>query len=358
MSLPVFGKGRPRKPRPLVERTPRICVYDLATSPHPLAREEVPVIVNGRPEVLEVVRDARNYGGDGQRYFLCPVCSQKVYHLYLRSDGERLTCRRCAALTYASRHTRRRGLNRVRNLRRNLGAPPGLLSPVPPRPRYWSRAYHAKLLAELAEAEVVIAARLRDTLRQVRRRSRGASVTDTAIEQRDELIAEALVAGRSIRAVRKEFGLSTAELDGVLERLYPIDTAARLRMIKGELGKLDRLLEVFYAKGLQGDPISAGVAVKIWERKHDLAGLTTATRIDLSIVPPEAPTSYEKIAAAIKRVAEQAPLAQRAIRERVEQLGPERALQLLNAGTSDCTSDSTALEKEQVISIARGKSAS
>src|SRR5262249_29601335 len=70
-------------------------------------------------------------------------------------------------LDYASRHTRRRGLNRVRNLRRRLGAPPGLLSPVPPRPRYWNRAYHVKLLAELAEAEAVIAARLHDTLRQV-----------------------------------------------------------------------------------------------------------------------------------------------------------------------------------------------
>jgi hypothetical protein len=127
-----------------------------------------------------VVRDARNYGGDGQRYFLCPVCSRKVYHLYLRSDGERLTCRRCAALTYASRHTRRRGLNRVRNLRRKLGAPPDLLSPVPPRPRYWSRAYHVKLLAELAAAELVVAEQLHDMLKRVRRRSRHDRHSDRA----------------------------------------------------------------------------------------------------------------------------------------------------------------------------------
>jgi len=43
---------------------------------------------------------------------------------------------------------------------------------------------------------------------------------------------------------------------------------------------------------------------------------------------------------------EQAPPAQRALRERVEQLGPEKALALLNSGTSDCTSDSPAPKKE------------
>src|SRR5215471_2177353 len=70
----------------------------------------------------------------------------------------------------------------------------------------------------------------------------GSSMTGTAIgtvigqEQRDEAIAEALTAGQSLRAVRREFGISTAELDGALERLWPIDAVARLRMIKADLG--------------------------------------------------------------------------------------------------------------------------
>jgi hypothetical protein len=65
-------------------------------------------------------------------------------------------------------------------------------------------------------------------------------MTGTAIgtvigqEQRDEAIGEALTAGRSLRAVRREFGISTAELDGALERLWPIDAVARLRMIKSD----------------------------------------------------------------------------------------------------------------------------
>jgi len=68
------------------------------------ARETtVSVLVNGKPEALDVVSDARNYGGDGQRFFLCPDCSRKVQHLYLRD--ERLACRRCAGLQEPTHET-------------------------------------------------------------------------------------------------------------------------------------------------------------------------------------------------------------------------------------------------------------
>jgi len=72
-----------------------------------LAREEITVVINGAEMVIDVVRDARHLGGDGQRYFLCPDCSRKVWHPYVRD--ERLACRKCAALDYRSRHVRRRG---------------------------------------------------------------------------------------------------------------------------------------------------------------------------------------------------------------------------------------------------------
>src|SRR5215471_269613 len=81
----------------------------------------------------------------------------------------------------------------------------------------------------------------------------GSSMTDAVIEQRDEQVAEAIVSGRSLQVVRKEFGLSTAELDIVLEKLWPIDTQARLRIVKRDVGKLDRLTQVFYEKALAGD---------------------------------------------------------------------------------------------------------
>src|SRR5215831_6178747 len=108
------AEGCGRKPRPTVETTPRIYVGDLLRSLcMGLARVgTVNVVIDGKPEVLDVVFDDRNYGGRGQPYFLCGTCSKKVMHLFLRDDprdGQRLTCRRCAGpLTYAAQHTRRR----------------------------------------------------------------------------------------------------------------------------------------------------------------------------------------------------------------------------------------------------------
>jgi len=176
MSLPIFGKGRPRKPRRTVETTPRIGVGDLqgaATAPlSSFAREAtISILVNGKPEAIDVMCDLRNYGGDGQRYFLCPTCSRKVFHLYLRD--ERLACRRCAGLTYRSQHTLRRGLHRARDLRRKLGASEELLAPLPPRPRqHMAAAKYDRLVAQLVAAEAVIAAQLHDMVVRVRRRIR------------------------------------------------------------------------------------------------------------------------------------------------------------------------------------------
>jgi hypothetical protein len=134
------------------------------------AREAtVSVLINGKLEAIDVVCDPRNYGGDGQRFFLCATCSRKVQHLYLRD--ERLVCRRCASLTYASQHTKRRGLHRARDIRRKLGASEELLAPLPPRPRqHMAAAKYDRLVAQLVAAEAVIAAQLRDMVVRVRRR--------------------------------------------------------------------------------------------------------------------------------------------------------------------------------------------
>jgi len=161
-------------------------------------------------------------------------------------------------------------------------------------------------------------------------------MTGTAIgtaigqEQRDEAIAEALTAGRSMRAVRKDFGISIAELDGALERLWPIDAVARLRMIKSDLGKLDRLTQVFYEKALAGCIQSGLLTVRIWERKHELLGMNAAAKFEVVTAPPEAPPRHEKIRAAIMRLTEQPPVRRAAI-ERIDQLGPEKALEMLGS---------------------------
>src|SRR5262249_12894271 len=184
MSTAPFGVGgKSRKPRACVEDVPRICIYDLqgvARSPFTgFAREAtVDVVVNGAKMAIDVVCDARHLGGDGQRYFLCPDCSRKVWHLYVRD--ERLKCRRCAALDYRSKHTRRRGLNRVRRLREKIGALPSPLAPIPPRPRSGGGGYWIKEIVGLAAAEAVIAAELHAMIPRVRRRLKHGRHSDRA----------------------------------------------------------------------------------------------------------------------------------------------------------------------------------
>ena len=173
----TLRRRRPATQTPTtVETTPRIGVKDLPRVARLLltafAREAtISILVNGRPEAIDVVCDPRNYGGDGQRFFLCPACSRKVQHLYLRD--ERLACRRCAGLTYRSQHTLRRGLHRARDIRRKLGASEELLAPLPPRPRqHMAAAKYDRLVAQLVAAEAVIAAQLHDMVVRVRRRIR------------------------------------------------------------------------------------------------------------------------------------------------------------------------------------------
>src|SRR5215831_291115 len=158
-----FGKGRPHKPRPTVETMPRV-----APPPHRgLAREEVVVVVDGREQRLEIIRQDRIRSQQG--YWQCPRCGELRWHLYVHS-GE-IGCRVCLGLSYACKHTRNTAAIRARKLRRRLGGFPGLLSPIPPRPRHWRRDYYARAIAELVAVEATLAARLRDMVGRRRKRA-------------------------------------------------------------------------------------------------------------------------------------------------------------------------------------------
>jgi len=134
-----------------------------------LARESITLRVDGAEQVLEVERQNRFLGGT-QAFWRCPRCEALRSHLYVL-DGVVL-CRKCGQLDYRSRHCYSPSLLRVAKLRRRLGAPPGLLSGLPPKPPHWRRDYHARLVVELAVLEAALAARLHDTVRAVKRRKR------------------------------------------------------------------------------------------------------------------------------------------------------------------------------------------
>ena len=164
-------------------------------------------------------------------------------------------------------------------------------------------------------------------------------MTDTTIEHdeaKDEQVAEAIINGRSLQAVRKEFSLSEGELDAVLERLWPVSTSARIRMIKRDIGRLDRLIEKCYERALGGCIQSGLLAVRIYERLHSLVGADAVQRIDLQVVrPPDAVSSHEKIRRTIMEFAERQPPAQREAINMISKIGAERALELLKAGSGN-----------------------
>src|SRR5262245_46832196 len=135
-------------------------------------------------------------------------------------------------------------------------------------------------------------------------------MSEVLTERDDEAIVAALLNGKTLRQVRREFSLSEAEIDRALERVWPLDNAARLRMVRLDCGKLDRLVDEFSRRALAEDGQTsasyAAVALKALERKHDLTGANSAQRIDLQILgQPEAQRAegIDRIEAAIRRIA-------------------------------------------------------
>jgi hypothetical protein len=142
-----------------------------------LARGEVELIVGGTKVSLAVERQERPRGG-WQVYWRAPCCDRRCCALFVVANapanapaGSALTCRKCfpGGLTYRSQHTLHPALIRAAKLRRKLGAAPGLLSRLPPRPRHWRSDYWTRTVADLAAAEAVIADLLGATVRAAKR---------------------------------------------------------------------------------------------------------------------------------------------------------------------------------------------
>jgi len=133
-----------------------------------VAREDVTVTLDGVERVLTIVREERIHGSQG--YWLCNRCGAARWHLYIR--GSEIACRKCFSLTYASQRTRNGAALRARKIRRKLGAAPGLLAPLPPRPRnVWAARYYDKLVRELAACEGSLAQRLGAMVERRRKRA-------------------------------------------------------------------------------------------------------------------------------------------------------------------------------------------
>jgi hypothetical protein len=160
----------------------------------------------------------------------------------------------------------------------------------------------------------------------------------TSDDGRDDFIPQERLAGRSARSISKELRCTVGEVDASLDRTLPkIDNDARRRYVALDLSRLDELLKVFFARAIENVDAQAGLlVVKILERRALLLGLDSPQKLDIvQVQAQEQPSSFDKIRDAIMRVAERAPPAQREAINLIGKIGPERALELLKAGSGN-----------------------
>jgi len=163
------------------------------------------------------------------------------------------------------------------------------------------------------------------------------------VNEQDEAVFRAWEAGKGLRALSREFALSLTQIEQILDRMLPaFDAQNQLRAFKREIERLESLSSEFYTiakRDLCRD--SAHLVARLNERICAMRGWSPVNvRMDpLAVQVAEQPSSYDRISEAFMRVVEQAPPAQRALRKRLEQLDPEEALALLNAGNGQAPSD-------------------
>jgi hypothetical protein len=149
---------------------------------------------------------------------------------------------------------------------------------------------------------------------------------------RDDFILQERLSGKSARAISKQLRCTVGEVDASLDRTLPkIDNDARRRYVALDLNRLDALLKTFFALAIEKADAQAGLlVVKILERRANLLGLDSPQKLDIiQVQAKDAPSGHERIKAAILSMVEREQPVRRAAINRVDQLGPERALELL-----------------------------
>jgi hypothetical protein len=154
----------------------------------------------------------------------------------------------------------------------------------------------------------------------------------TSDDARDDFILQERLSGKSARAISKQLRCTVGEVDAALDRVLPkIDNAARQRHVSLDLNRLDGLLETFYKRAIENVDAQAGLlCVKIMERKAAMLGLDSPQQLDIvQVQAQKEPSQHDRIVEAVNRMWEQMPPAKRALHDRLDQLTPERALELL-----------------------------
>src|SRR5262249_25786859 len=124
--------------------------------------------------------------------------------------------------------------------------------------------------------------------------------------ERDEAIYAAWESGKSLRILARNFETSVTEIEHAIDRcLPPFTTQNQMRAYKRDLQRLDDVSAFYYAKAMAGDCDSAHIFCRVQERRSAVSGWSSVNvRLDpYAAQVQEEPSSYDKIRAAIWRIA-------------------------------------------------------
>jgi hypothetical protein len=152
-------------------------------------------------------------------------------------------------------------------------------------------------------------------------------------DDRDDAMLEERLSGRSVQIIARQHHCAIDEVEAMIDRRLggEINNVMRLKAIKLDVARLEGLMQPFYERATKERDVAAGtLCVKILERRALLLGLDSPARVDIvQMQAAQQQPRHEKIREAIMRLTEQAPPARRAVIERIDQLGPEKALEIL-----------------------------
>ena len=152
------------------------------------------------------------------------------------------------------------------------------------------------------------------------------------ISDRDEAIFRAWEQGKGPHALSREFALPIRQVEEIIDRMLPtFDAKNQLFAYKRELRRLEDLSGEFFAIAKRDKNHESGhLVARLNERICAMRGFSPVNvRMDpLTVEVKQQPSRHEKIREAIMRLTEQPPV-RRAVIERMDQLGPEKALEIL-----------------------------
>jgi len=99
-------------------------------------------------EIIHFTSTPCNFGGQ-RKWFRCPLCGCRVAVLYLL--GKEFGCRKCHDLTYDSCNQSEldRVITKYNKAKAKIGGGPGIIAPIPERPKGMHHKTYEKILDEI-----------------------------------------------------------------------------------------------------------------------------------------------------------------------------------------------------------------